>query len=213
MSGRIECAGGALRLSDPSRTLGHRRHQPGRRTGETLALVGPSGAGKSTLFDLLLRFFDPQQGRLAAGRATDRRTGPGRLAPQLCPSVAEPRAVLWQRRGKHPLRPSACQRRHEVEAAARAAHAHEFILGLPQGYATHLGEGGIGLSGGQRQRLAIAQALLVDAPVLLLDEATSALDAESEHLIQRALPSLMSGRTTLVIAHRLATVQTPTASR
>ena len=95
----------------------------------------------------------------------------------------------------------------EVEAAARAAHAHEFILGLPQGYATHLGEGGIGLSGGQRQRLAIARALLVDAPVLLLDEATSALDAESEHLIQQALPGLMSGRTTLVIAHRLATVQ------
>ncbi|HGP4280654.1 TPA: hydrophobic compound transporter HcuC [Pseudomonas aeruginosa] len=145
--------------------------------GETLALVGPSGAGKSTLFDLLLRFFDPQQGRLLLDGQPIVRYG----------------------------RPHASAA--EVEAAARAAHAHEFILGLPQGYATHLGEGGIGLSGGQRQRLAIARALLVDAPVLLLDEATSALDAESEHLIQQALPGLMSGRTTLVIAHRLATVQ------
>jgi len=94
----------------------------------------------------------------------------------------------------------------EVEAAARAAHAHEFILRLPEGYQTHLGESGQGLSGGQRQRLAIARALLVDAPILLLDEATSALDAESEHLIQQALPGLMRDRTTLVIAHRLATV-------
>ena len=95
----------------------------------------------------------------------------------------------------------------EVQAAARGAHADEFIRQLPQGYQTLLGEGGIGLSGGQRQRLAIARALLVDAPILLLDEATSALDAQSEYLIQQALPRLMAGRTTLVIAHRLATVQ------
>lgn len=95
----------------------------------------------------------------------------------------------------------------EVEAAARSAYAHEFIEQLPQGYQTPLGEAGIGLSGGQRQRLAIARALLVDAPILLLDEATSALDAQSEYLVQQALPQLMAGRTTLVIAHRLATVQ------
>ncbi len=95
----------------------------------------------------------------------------------------------------------------EVEAAARIAHAHDFILQMPNGYQTHLGDGGMGLSGGQRQRLAIARALLVDAPILLLDEATSALDAQSEHLIQQALPQLMLGRTTLVIAHRLATVK------
>jgi len=97
--------------------------------------------------------------------------------------------------------------REQVEAAARIAHAHDFILQMPDGYQTHLGDGGLGLSGGQRQRLAIARALLVDAPILLLDEATSALDAQSEHLIQQALPQLMQGRTTLVIAHRLATVK------
>ncbi|MGY2856997.1 ABC-type multidrug transport system fused ATPase/permease subunit [Pseudomonas tolaasii] len=97
--------------------------------------------------------------------------------------------------------------REQVEAAARIAHAHDFIVQMPDGYQTHLGDGGMGLSGGQRQRLAIARALLVDAPILLLDEATSALDAQSEHLIQQALPQLMQGRTTLVIAHRLATVK------
>lgn len=199
-------AGGALRLSDPSRTLGHRRHQPGRRTGETLALVGPSGAGKSTLFDLLLRFFDPQQGRLLLDGQPIVELDPADLRRSFALVSQNPALFFGSveeniRYG----RPHASAA--EVESAARAAHAHEFILGLPQGYATHLGEGGIGLSGGQRQRLAIARALLVDAPVLLLDEATSALDAESEHLIQQALPGLMSGRTTLVIAHRLATVQ------
>ncbi len=174
--------------------------------GETLALVGPSGAGKSTLFDLLLRFFDPQQGRLLLDGQPIVELDPADLRRSFA-LVSQNPALFFGcveeniRYG----RPHASAA--EVEAAARAAHAHEFILGLPQGYATHLGEGGIGLSGGQRQRLAIARALLVDAPVLLLDEATSALDAESEHLIQQALPGLMSGRTTLVIAHRLATVQ------
>lgn len=174
--------------------------------GETLALVGPSGAGKSTLFELLLRFYDPQQGRILID---------GHALPDLDPSdlrrhfavVAQNPALFFGsvednlRYG----RPDASEA--QVREAARIAHAHEFIMDLPDAYQTHLGEAGLGLSGGQRQRLAIARALLVDAPILLLDEATSALDAHSEHLIQQALPSLMKGRTTLVIAHRLATVQ------
>ncbi|MBB1519734.1 ABC transporter transmembrane domain-containing protein [Aquipseudomonas guryensis] len=176
------------------------------RAGETLALVGPSGAGKSTLFDLLLRFFDPQQGRiLVEGVAID-RLDPTDL--RRCFALVSQNPALFYGSVEDNLRygkPEASQA--EVEAAARAAHAHEFIQRLPQGYQTHLGDAGLGLSGGQRQRLAIARALLVDAPILLLDEATSALDAESEHLIQQALPTLMQGRTTLVIAHRLATVK------
>lgn len=176
------------------------------RAGETLALVGPSGAGKSTLFDLLLRFFDPQQGQiLVEGVAID-RLDPADL--RRCFALVSQNPALFYGSVEDNLRygkPEASQA--EVEAAARAAHAHEFIQRLPQGYQTHLGDAGLGLSGGQRQRLAIARALLVDAPILLLDEATSALDAESEHLIQQALPTLMQGRTTLVIAHRLATVK------
>ncbi|AGI23720.1 ABC transporter permease [Pseudomonas sp. ATCC 13867] len=173
--------------------------------GETLALVGPSGAGKSTLFDLLLRFYDPQEGRIRIDGQPIAQLDPADLRRSYALVSQNPALFFGSveeniRYG----RPDASDA--EVEAAARAAHAHEFILRLPQGYRTHLGESGQGLSGGQRQRLAIARALLVDAPILLLDEATSALDAESEHLIQQALPGLMSGRTTLVIAHRLATV-------
>ncbi|MWV12689.1 ATP-binding cassette domain-containing protein [Pseudomonas sp. R-28-1W-6] len=206
ISGALELQ--ALRFAYPSR--------PGHfavdgislkvRAGETLALVGPSGAGKSTLFDLLLRFFDPQQGRiLVEGVAID-RLDPADL--RRCFALVSQNPALFYGTVEDNLRygkPEASQA--EVEAAARAAHAHEFIQRLPQGYQTHLGDAGLGLSGGQRQRLAIARALLVDAPILLLDEATSALDAESEHLIQQALPTLMQGRTTLVIAHRLATVK------
>ncbi|MEK1907234.1 MAG: ABC transporter transmembrane domain-containing protein [Pseudomonas sp.] len=176
------------------------------RAGETLALVGPSGAGKSTLFDLLLRFFDPQQGRILIEGMAIERLDPADL--RRCFALVSQNPALFYGTVEDNLRygkPDASQA--EVEAAARAAHAHEFIQRLPQGYQTHLGDAGLGLSGGQRQRLAIARALLVDAPILLLDEATSALDAESEHLIQQALPQLMSGRTTLVIAHRLATVK------
>lgn len=174
--------------------------------GETLALVGPSGAGKSTLFDLLLRLYDPQQGQIVLD---------GRPLTQLDPQdlrrhfalVAQNPALFYGTVEDNIRYGRAQASSAEVEAAARSAHAHEFILQLPQGYQTHLGDAGLGLSGGQRQRLAIARALLVDAPILLLDEATSALDAQSEHLIQQALPTLMAGRTTLVIAHRLATVQ------
>ncbi|NQD78008.1 ABC transporter transmembrane domain-containing protein [Pseudomonas sp. CM27] len=174
--------------------------------GQTVALVGPSGAGKSTLFDLLLRFYDPQQGRILLDGQAITALDPDQLRRQFAlvaqnPSLFRGTVEANIRYG----RPDATMA--EVEAAAKGAHADEFIRQLPQGYQTPLGEGGIGLSGGQRQRLAIARALLVDAPILLLDEATSALDAQSEHLIQQALPSLMAGRTTLVIAHRLATVQ------
>lgn len=176
------------------------------RPGETLALVGPSGAGKSTLFDLLLRFFDPTEGEVRVDGLPIQRLEPADL--RRCFALVSQSPALFFGSVEDNIRygrPDASQA--EVKAAARAAHAHEFIQRMPEGYQTHLGDGGIGLSGGQRQRLAIARALLTDAPILLLDEATSALDAESEHLIQQALPEVMSGRTTLVIAHRLATVK------
>ncbi|MBA4245096.1 MAG: ABC transporter ATP-binding protein [Pseudomonas sp.] len=174
--------------------------------GETLALVGPSGAGKSTLFDLLLRFFDPQAGRILIDGVPIDQLDPREL--RACFALVSQTPALFFGTVEDNIRYGRLDASQtEVEAAARAAHAHEFIERLPQGYQTHLGEAGLGLSGGQRQRLAIARALLADAPILLLDEATSALDAESEHLIQQALPALMSGRTTLVIAHRLATVK------
>ena len=174
--------------------------------GETLALVGPSGAGKSTLFDLLLRFFDPQQGEIRIEGVPILELDPADL--RRCFALVSQNPALFFGSVEENIRygrPDASQA--EVEAAAKAAYAHDFIMKLPQGYQTRLGDAGLGLSGGQRQRLAIARALLVDAPILLLDEATSALDAESEHLIQQALPGLMAGRTTLVIAHRLATVK------
>lgn len=174
--------------------------------GETLALVGPSGAGKSTLFDLLLRFYDPQQGQILLEGRPVQQLDPHDL--RRCFALVSQTPALFFGSVEDNIRygnPQATDA--QVEAAARIAHAHDFILQMPHGYKTHLGDGGQGLSGGQRQRLAIARALLVDAPILLLDEATSALDAQSEHLIQEALPSLMKGRTTLVIAHRLATVQ------
>jgi len=176
------------------------------QAGETLALVGPSGAGKSTLFDLLLRFYDPQQGQVRIDGVPVERLDP--LDLRRCFAWVSQTPALFFGSVEDNIRygrPDASD--EQIQAAARIAHAHEFIELLPQGYQTHLGDGGMGLSGGQRQRLAIARALLADAPVLLLDEATSALDAQSEHLIQQALPTLMKDRTTLVIAHRLATVQ------
>ncbi|MGE6443911.1 ABC transporter transmembrane domain-containing protein [Pseudomonas bubulae] len=174
--------------------------------GETLALVGPSGAGKSTLFDLLLRFYDPQQGQILLEGQPITQLDPQDLR-RCFALVAQTPALFFGTIEDNIRYGNAAASDEQVEAAARIAHAHDFILQMPEGYKTHLGDGGLGLSGGQRQRLAIARALLVDAPILLLDEATSALDAQSEHLIQQALPSLMQGRTTLVIAHRLATVQ------
>lgn len=174
--------------------------------GETLALVGPSGAGKSTLFDLLLRFYDPQQGQILIDGVALTQLDPLDLRRHFA-LVSQNPALFFGTVEDNIRYGLAAASDEQVQAAAKIAHAHEFIMQLPQGYQTHLGESGLGLSGGQRQRLAIARALLVDAPILLLDEATSALDAQSEHLIQQALPTLMQGRTTLVIAHRLATVQ------
>ncbi|WP_236190823.1 ABC transporter transmembrane domain-containing protein [Pseudomonas pharyngis] len=174
--------------------------------GETLALVGPSGAGKSTVYDLLLRFYDPREGRILIDGVPLTSLDP--LDLRRCFALVSQTPALFFGSVEENIRygcPTATL--EQVREAARIAHAHDFIEQMPDGYQTHLGDGGLGLSGGQRQRLAIARALLVDAPILLLDEATSALDAQSEHLIQQALPSLMQNRTTLVIAHRLATVK------
>jgi len=175
------------------------------RPGERVALVGPSGAGKSTVFRLLLRFYDPQAGRVVVDGVDVRQAEPGEVrsrmalvaqeSPLFSGSAAE--NVRFGRDGASDL---------EVQAAVRAAQAEGFLASLPEGAQTLVGDRARTLSGGQRQRLAIARALIREAPILLLDEATSALDAENEHLVQRALDEAMKGHTTLVIAHRLATV-------
>jgi ATP-binding cassette subfamily B protein len=176
------------------------------RPGETVALVGPSGAGKTTVFQVLQRFFDVQAGRILVDGIDIRSVDPRDLRTRL--ALVPQDTVIFGDTALENIRygrPSATE--NEIRAAARAAQADEFISRLPKGYDTHLGERGITLSGGQRQRLAIARAILRDAPILLLDEATSALDAESERLVQMALEGLMQQKTTIVIAHRLATVQ------
>jgi ATP-binding cassette subfamily B protein len=174
--------------------------------GESVALVGPSGAGKTTVFQLLLRFYDPQSGRLSLDGVPLAAADP--LDVRRCIALVPQEAVIFATsvlENVRYARPDAS--REEVHAACVAAYAEEFVSQLPQGYDSDLGERGVRLSGGQRQRIAIARALLADRPILLLDEATSALDAESERLVQSALEKLMKNRTTLVIAHRLATVQ------
>lgn len=173
--------------------------------GETVALVGPSGAGKSTVFQLLLRFYDPQNGGVYLDGLDLRQLDPMALRESIAlvpqgPVIFGTTARENIRYGKLGATDS------QIETAARSAEAHEFLTALPNGYDSELGERGARLSGGQQQRLAIARALLKDAPILLLDEATSALDAQSERAVQQALERLMEGRTTLVIAHRLATV-------
>jgi ATP-binding cassette subfamily B protein len=173
--------------------------------GETVALVGPSGAGKSTVFQMLLRFHDPQAGRVRVDGVDVREADPTALRERIALVPQDP--VIFGTTARENLRYGRLGATDaEVEAAARSAEAHDFLAALPQGYDSELGERGARLSGGQQQRLAIARALLKDAPILLLDEATSALDAQSERAVQHALERLMQDRTTIVIAHRLATV-------
>ncbi|HEV7286195.1 MAG TPA: ATP-binding cassette domain-containing protein, partial [Kaistia sp.] len=173
--------------------------------GERVAVVGPSGAGKSTLFNLMLRFYDPQQGRVTVDGVDIRDLDPVALRSHI--AIVPQDTVVFAASAAENIgigRPGAD--RDAIKRAAVSAHADAFLATLPEGYETELGERGVTLSGGQRQRIAIARAILKDAPILLLDEATSALDAESEVAVQDALDELMVGRTTIVIAHRLATI-------
>jgi ATP-binding cassette subfamily B protein len=176
------------------------------RPGETVALVGPSGAGKSTVFQLLLRLYDAQSGSVSVDGVPVQEAALAELRARI--GIVPQDSVIFSASAMENIRygrPDASD--DEVIAAAKAAFAHDFIGALPEGYASFLGERGVRLSGGQRQRISIARAMLKNPPLLLLDEATSALDAESERMVQAALERAMSGRTTLVIAHRLATVQ------
>ena len=203
---------GLLTLTDVSFAYSSRPENPALdgvtlqiRSGESVALVGPSGAGKSTLFDLVLRFYDPQSGSIELDGVDIRELDPQELRSNIAIVSQQPTMFtgnVWDniRYG----RPDASD--EEVRNAAESAYASEFIDKLPEGYDSYLGEAGIRLSGGQKQRIAIARAILKDPEILLLDEATSALDAESERKVQMALEKLMANRTSLVIAHRLATV-------
>ena len=174
--------------------------------GETVAIVGPSGAGKTTLFQLIQRFYDPDAGRVLIDGVDLRAADPAEVRARI--AMVPQETVIFGASARDNLRYGRWDAHDdELWVAAEAANAAEFLRKLPEGLDTFLGEGGARLSGGQRQRIAIARALLRDAPILLLDEATSALDAESERLVQQALERLMSSRTTLVIAHRLATVR------
>jgi ATP-binding cassette, subfamily B, bacterial len=170
-----------------------------------VAIVGPSGAGKTTVFALLLRFYDPKLGTVMVDCVPVNEANLHDLRSRFA-IVPQETALFADTVAANIGYGAGEASRAEIEKAARAAFAHDFIVALPQGYDTMLGERGVTLSAGQRQRIAIARAVLRNAPILLLDEATSALDSESETLVQKALDSIMQGRTTLVIAHRLATV-------
>ncbi len=213
LPGQAKRAGATVQLRDvgfhyPSRpghpALQHINLQVA--AGETVALVGPSGAGKSTVFQLLLRFYDVSSGHISVDGVELRQASLTDLRQRI--GIVPQDSTLFSGSALENIRygrPEASD--VEVIAAAKGAFAHDFISALPEGYATFVGERGVRLSGGQRQRISIARAMLKNPPLLLLDEATSALDAESERMVQAALESAMSGRTTLVIAHRLATVQ------
>uniref|UniRef100_UPI0026225EBF ATP-binding cassette domain-containing protein n=1 Tax=uncultured Methylovirgula sp. TaxID=1285960 RepID=UPI0026225EBF len=203
---------GAIRFDHVDFTYPSRPDAPALRDlsftvapGETVAIVGPSGAGKSTIFQLLLRFYDPVSGRIELDGVDIKTADPAELRRRISLVPQEP--VIFATSFADNIRygePEASEA--AVEAAAKKAAAQDFIAATSQGYETKIGERGVTLSGGERQRLAIARAILRQSPVLLLDEATSALDAASEGLVQHALEELKHGRTTLVIAHRLATV-------
>ncbi|QIL02736.1 ATP-binding cassette domain-containing protein [Sphingomonas sinipercae] len=176
------------------------------RPGETVAVVGPSGAGKSTLFQLALRFYDPQEGQVTLDGVDLRDASPTELRSRI--ALVPQETIIFAASARDNIRYGRWDATDaEIIEAAKSANAHEFLDQLSDGYDTFLGEGGARLSGGQRQRIVIARALLLDAPLLLLDEATSALDAHSEQLVQEALERLMKTRTTVVIAHRLATTR------
>jgi ATP-binding cassette subfamily B protein len=176
------------------------------RPGERVAIVGPSGAGKSTLFALIMRFHDPSAGRVTVDGVEVKRLEPTALRARIG-LVPQDSAIFAMSAAENIAFGDAGATADAIRAAARSAHADDFIAQLPEGYATVIGERGVTLSGGQRQRIAIARAILKSAPILLLDEATNALDAESETAVKEALEALMRGRTTLVIAHRLATIR------
>jgi len=178
------------------------------KAGETVALVGGSGGGKTTLVNLVPRFFDPTSGRLTLDGTDLRDFHPQALRRVI--GMVNQETLLFMDTVHDNIAYGMEASREAVIVAAKKAHAHDFIMGLPKGYDTSLAETGSSLSGGQRQRLAIARALLHDPPILILDEATSALDTESERAVQQALETLMENRTTLVIAHRLSTVQRAT---
>ncbi|HWH17876.1 MAG TPA: ATP-binding cassette domain-containing protein, partial [Allosphingosinicella sp.] len=176
------------------------------RPGETLAVVGPSGAGKTTIFQLAQRFYDPHSGAVRMDGVDLREADPADIRARI--AVVPQETVIFAASARDNLRYGMWDADDAaLWAAAEAANAAEFLRRLPDGLDTFMGEGGARLSGGQRQRIAIARAILRDAPLLLLDEATSALDAESERLVQASLERLVEGRTTIVIAHRLATVR------
>lgn len=203
--GRIDIEQLCFRYPSRPDTLAIEAFDLAVESGETLAIVGPSGAGKSTLFQLLLRFYDPESGSIKIDGVNIRDAAPEAVRARI--GLVPQDTVIFGTSARENIgygRPGASD--SEIEAAAQAAEADGFIRQLPEGYDTFLGERGTRLSGGQRQRIAIARAILKDPPILLLDEATSSLDAESEKAVQEALEHLMQGRTTIIIAHRLATV-------